>query len=254
LDVGRYNDLAIDGSGDLHMAFSTWRCMMWGSSGNCISWDPSDLPYVYLYDGQFELSIIGYSAEHVSVALDDDGAPHLSYHNGYFETLKYARPGFPGAYTVDESASVGTYSSIAVDSRGAYPLPHIAYRDFTNDDLKYAYATGPDFYHLQWHTEPVDTAGNVGRYASIVLDGDGHPHIAYYDDGNQDLKYAYRDDQGWHVDTVDADGDVGRWASLAIDDDGNLNLAYYDGTNGSVKHAYLARPAAAERRPESVER
>jgi hypothetical protein len=246
LDVGRYNDLAVDTSGDLHMAFSTWRCMLWGPGGNCISWDPSDLVYMVLHEGEFQASVVGYSAEYVSIALDDSGAPHVSYHNGYNETLKYARPGFAGAHTVDESATVGLYASVAVEGQGASLVPHIAYYDATNEDLKYAYASGPDFYHLEWHTEPVDTAGDVGRYASIALDADGYPHITYYDGDNQDLEYAYQDDQGWHRETVDSDGDVGRWSSLAIDGDGNLHVAYYDATNETVKYATLSRPASVE--------
>jgi hypothetical protein len=143
---------------------------------------------------------------------------------------------------VDESADVGTYSTIAVDSGGATPLPHIAYRDFSNDDLKYAYATGPDFYDLEWHTETVDTTGNVGRYASIALDGDGTPHITYYDEDNYDLKHAYRPGQEWLTETVDSDGDVGRWSSLAIDEEGTLHVAYYDASNGTVKYATLVTP------------
>jgi hypothetical protein len=247
LDVGRYNDLAVDANDDRHLLFSSWRCRLWGGSGNCISWDPGDLYYLFLHDGQFQASIVGYSAEYVSVALDDDDAPHVSYHNGYHDTLKYSRPGFGGAHTVDESADVGLYSSIAVDSRGALPLPHIAYYDVTQGDLKYATATGPDFYHLAWHTEPIDTVGDVytwdvTKYTSIVLDRDGYPQISYYDDDTQDLKYAYQDNQGWHKETVDSDGDVGSWSSLAIDQSGNLHVAYYDATNGTVKYGYLVRP------------
>ena len=39
----------------------------------------------------------------------------------------------------------------------------------------------------------------VGEYSSMKLDRKGHPHIAYYDAGNSQLKYAHHEIGRAHV-------------------------------------------------------
>ena len=54
-----------------------------------------------------------------------------------------------------------------------------------------------------WETETVDESGWVGIDPMIAVDIEDNPHIAYYDQGNHDLKYAYFDGNSWTVETVD---------------------------------------------------
>jgi hypothetical protein len=76
----------------------------------------------------------------------------------------------------------------------------------------------------------VDSAGNVGSYASLAQ-VDGRPAIAYYDYSNYDLKYVRSSDptgSSWATPlTVDSAGDVGFYASLAVVD-GYPAIAYHD--------------------------
>jgi hypothetical protein len=66
-----------------------------------------------------------------------------------------------------------------------------------------------------WRIEEVDS-GHVGWHSSLVLDSAGWPHIAYFDQGQDDLKYAYKDEGGWHIETVEGAGYVGKFPSLAL--------------------------------------
>jgi PKD repeat protein len=86
----------------------------------------------------------------------------------------------------------------------------------------------------------VDSAGNVGLDSSMAL-VDRRPAIAYYDDTNDDLKYAYSTtmdgSSGWVTVTVDAAGLVGHGPSLAVIN-GRPAIAYWDETNDNVKYAH----------------
>ena len=73
-----------------------------------------------------------------------------------------------------------TDRSLRLDADGN---PRIAYG---GDHLYYAWHDGAN-----WHYEMADDSPGVGKHASLALDGNGYPHISYYDRTNGDLSYAY---------------------------------------------------------------
>jgi hypothetical protein len=120
-----------------------------------------------------------------------------------------------------------TDRSLVLDSAGH---PHIAYGQ---DHLYYAWYDGS-----AWQRQTVDAAWGVGGHASIQLDGDGNPHISYYDATSGDLKWAHWTGSAWAIVTVDSGGDVGQYTSVALDDGDNPHISYYDETNRELKHAW----------------
>ena len=67
--------------------------------------------------------------------------------------------------------------------------------------------------------------GDAGYGSLLALDAAGYARMSYYDETNDDLKYAWRDGTGWHTGTVDADGWVGTFSSLALDADGTPRIS-----------------------------
>lgn len=77
----------------------------------------------------------------------------------------------------------------------------------------------------------MESAGDVGRYTSLALDGDGYAHIAYYNQTDFELDYARWTGSDWVTRTVET-GFAGTGASLALDDAGTPHMSYIAMTGG----------------------
>ncbi|MBN2083341.1 PKD domain-containing protein, partial [bacterium] len=178
-----------------------------------------------------------------------DGCPAISYYDSTNDNLKYARAttstggstsGWTQKVVVDYTGDVGRYTSLAVIDG----CPAISYFDSTNDDLKYARATtGTGASASDWtQIVTVDSTGNVGFITSLAV-VDGYPAISYYDQSNQDLKYARATTStggsasDWtQIVTVDSTGNVGDFTSLAVVA-GCPAISYLDTSNFDLKYA-----------------
>ncbi len=78
-----------------------------------------------------------------------------------------------------------------------------------------------------WQYTTVDSGGSVGRYTSIALDSQDHPHISYNDSTNESLKYAKWTGDGWEIQTVYTFGDTYRFTSIALDSQDYPHISYY---------------------------
>ena len=123
------------------------------------------------------------------------GRPHISYHNVY--TLDYAF--FDGSQwvieTVDDSPSVGGYSSIEVDSSS---IPHISYFDSNWNDLNYARGLSSDLEDGNTPTTPTGFA----LHPAAPNPSDGSTSICFSIPRTCEVELALYDIKGRKVATL----------------------------------------------------
>jgi hypothetical protein len=171
-----------------------------------------------------------------------NGRPAIAYVHRNTMRLQYVRAtdangtGWGSPITVQPTRDIGVELTLAVISGS----PAIAYYDILDKDLVFVRATNAD--GSMWSNSPVtlDSAGDVGRWASMLM-VDGNPAIAYYDVTNGNLKFirctdSYGTPGLWGTPLLlDSVGDVGQEISMAIIN-GKPAIAYYDVTNKGLKY------------------
>ena len=135
----------------------------------------------------------------------------------------------------------------------AYPARHNLKIDSTgNPHIVYG---GDHLYHTwwglgTWHTEVVDSALNVGSYASLAIDGVDKLHIAYYDAANGDLKYATNRYGYWLISTLVSSGNVGAGTDIGVSGQ-DPYIVYRDNTNTHLMLLFMENGTIYET-PENI--
>jgi hypothetical protein len=226
-NTGAWTSLILDSSGRPHITYSRSN--------------PKELRYAYKHQGEWYVETIDNQGQYSSLVMEPYSPRrlHVSYYGNVSQTLKYAyNDGTWHVEEADTNAPVGGHTSLAIWAY-AFPTPvespRIAYYDWSNINLKYAYQD-----HTGWNHETVDEgAGIIGWYTSLALDSGNDPHISYQDYHNLNLKHAYLDGSQWYSETVDWDGDIGSYTSLALNGSDRPHISYYDGhPNYNLKYAY----------------
>ena len=202
--------------------------------------DEENAAYAVLSDGTWVVHDIqhpGHDGWDTDIALNSQGLPQVV---GVDPIQFGGRSGvelatFDGqSWSVEEIGSgpvpyeFGT--SVVVD---AQDRPHVVWFDATDKDLKYAGKQGNS-----WEVSTVDGEGDVGRFASMAIDGEGNPAISYFEATGSStgyIKFASWDGNEWNTERIDKLDKVFRGhfgarktSSLVLDRDDNPIIAYSD--------------------------
>jgi hypothetical protein len=179
---GKFNAMAIDGQGRIHLAYANVGA---GNAG---------MRYAYWADGEWHTEVVegmqetqghyvGYST---NIAVDKQGNPHLTYMDNSSAFVKYAvrNGGRWQIQAVDALVRTGypDRNSIIVDEQGR---PYIGYYDAGRGILKVAHREGD-----KWFSETVD--GNGSGFTSSLQISQGTLWISYADDRSGGLKVGRR--------------------------------------------------------------
>lgn len=218
--LAQFNSIAVDNNSVVHIAYlynDNTDDKLKYASGEAGSWSLSTLE---------SMGLVGTD---ISIALDSNNYPHISYYESTNDDLKYTYRDASGWHTstVASTDDVGRTNSIAVDSNN---YPHISYYDATGDDLEYAYEDAGG-----WHYETVTSEGDVGSYNSIAVDNNDYVNISCFEDASPDLLLWSTNRSGsWVTRTIT--NEVWRYNSIAVGSDNRVHISFSDG-NGYLYYA-----------------
>jgi len=179
---GKFNSMAIDAQGHVHLAYANVNGMTAGT--RYASWDGASWKLQVLEGLPANQAYVGYS---MCLALDREGNPHISY-SQYSPpyAIKYAvrKLGQWQIDVVDQVAGVGypDRNSIFVTEAGQ---PYVSYFDGGRGSLKLAHREGQ-----KWITETVE--GNGAGFTSSLQIDRGVVWISYADEAAASFKIAHR--------------------------------------------------------------
>jgi hypothetical protein len=167
-----------------------------------------------------------------ALAVDQAGAPHITYLDDLEDNLKYATL-IDGSWLINdfESPNVdGFYPSIVIDNEGN---PHITRWIIGIRWLAYMTRTPKAGWVVTAflpNMQIVDT--------SLALDHSKKPvpHIAYFDRNAGEIKYARYRISGWVIESVDQVTEDGAYFPMRLDSNDHPHLSYYHVEEG-LKYA-----------------
>jgi hypothetical protein len=185
------------------------------------------------------------TASFCTLVLDSKQRPHISYADhgtGLGAKLRHAY--WDGKWNVEAidiqpGAVVAYYTSMAFDPKDNPILSFYDYADPSNNfrlRLRSVFRTAN-----YWQVMTVDPSMGSGKFNSIAIDSQGHPHIAYANvrDETSSLRYASWNGTAWTTEVLE--GKTGRFpvysVSMVLDKNDNPHIVYTNMETRIVKYA-----------------
>ena len=182
----------------------------------------------------------GYFYGPLDIAVGSDGTPHVAWHDHDVEDGAYSAllNGEWQTSKIRDSGHDGWDINLTLDSEG---VPHVVAIDpsqfGSTDSIEYSVPDGDG-----WDVEKVGSGPVKYEFGTTIdIDSTGRPHVAWFDDGAKELKYAVRDSGAWAISTLDGGRDAGRFPSMALDSKDNPVISYYEPDGNSAGNIKLAR-------------
>jgi len=164
-----------------------------------------------------------------SIDVDENGYPHIAYHDSTAHALKYAYyDGNQWHYeTVHNTGNTGLTPFIKIDSNGH---PHIAWLNYSIHYIQYAYHDGTNW---NFHT----FSGYWPHEVSMDLDSHDRPHVTYFTDGPDNIMYAWYDGSTWQESSIKHLAHYGARASIKVDSLDRPHIVYTYDYDKSINYA-----------------
>lgn len=201
---------------------------------------PGFVSHAVLRDGEFVVTEIdqAYYYGPLDIAIDQTGNPYIVLHNHDDEDENLYQLDDLGQWNrtrIGDEGHDGWDNSLDFDSND---YPHTSSVDpsqfGSSDGVEYSWYDGS-----RWHKESIGSGPVQYQFSTCIrLDEIDQPHITYYDNRSNSLKYALKSNGSWNIVTVADDG--GMFSSMVLDQDGRPHIAFYhqtDGNRGQVKYA-----------------
>lgn len=271
-EAGFYSgSLALDAAGDPHISYYDYEAgafkyarrtptgwvqeiineRPYAISSTSITIDPSGNPHIAISAGD---QVINYafhtgtgwnlenveteSPQGVSIRLDNNGQPLISYYEYWQDEVKLARK-MSGVWQIESVDAAATTSnsqtSLAISTNN---IPYISYYDDNFKKIKVA-----DRESGSWNVELVEDAEGAGEIPSLAIDQSDNLHIAYYDETINAVKYGHRSSVGWAIQVVHPAMDAGDSFTMVLDGSDRIHLVYTAGWNGDKTLRYDRKTA-----------
>lgn len=214
IDIGKWNIVTVDHGISFNLA-----SLAVDKNIPYIAYYGGSSLYFSKYNGDSWISELIGAATNVSnltLAIDNNNQPHILYRSG--NNLKYTL--YKGTSWQTQNVDIEGILDFSFPCINNTENPCFCYYDANNKYLQYANYDG-----YTWHSQIVDSDGDVGKSPSLFLDKEDKPHISYFDATNKNIKYAFYDGLSWILSVVDT-SEAKPFSSLVVDNNGKPHIAY----------------------------